>query len=49
MAETCKGRHTGTTTAIVVSKVSVKKHLLEIQHPKLENSRLGFSEFIHTR
>ena len=42
MAETFKGRHTGTTTAVVVSKLSVKKYPLEIQHPKLENSRLGF-------
>ena len=41
MTETFKGRHKGTTTAVVVSKLSVKKDPLEIQHPKLENSRLG--------
>ena len=39
----------GTTTAVVVSKLSVKKDPLEIQHPKLENSRLGFIESIHAR
>ena len=37
------------TTAVVVSKLSVKKDPLEIQHPKLENSRLCFIESIHER
>ena len=40
MAETFLGRHTGTTPAVVVSKLSVKKDPLDIQHPKHENSRL---------
>ena len=34
----------GRTTAFVVSKLSVKKDPLDIQHPKLETSRLGFIE-----
>ena len=36
-------------TAVVVSKLSVKKDPLEIQHPNLENSTLGFIEPIHDR
>ena len=43
------GHHTGTATAVGVSKLSVKKDPLEIQHPKLENSRLGFIESFHAR
>ena len=41
MAETFWGCHTGTTTAVVVSKLSVKKDPLEIQHPKLESILLS--------
>ena len=43
MAETFQGRHTGTTTVAMVPKLFVKKDPLELQHPKLENSRLGFT------
>ena len=39
----------GTTTAVVVSKLSVRKDPLEIQHPKLENSRLGFIESVYEK
>ena len=39
----------GTMTTVVVSKLSVKKNPLEIQHPKLENNRLGFNESIQAR
>ena len=49
MAETFMDRHTGTTTAAMVSKLFVKKDPLELQHPKLENRRLGFIESIHAR
>ena len=47
--ETFYDRQTGTPTAVVVSKLSVNKDPLEIQHPKLENSRLGFIESVHER
>ena len=30
-------------------QLSVKKDPLEIQHPKLENSRRGFIESVHDR
>ena len=36
-------------TTVVVSKLSVKKDPSEIQHPKLENSRLGFIESVYER
>ena len=49
MTETFLGRHTGTTTVVLHSKLCVKKDPLEIQHQKLENSRLGFIESIHAR
>ena len=39
----------GTKTTVVVSKLSVKKDPSEIQHPKLENSRLGFIESVYER
>ena len=33
----------------VLHQLSVKKDPLEIQHPKLENSRRGFIESVHER
>ena len=39
----------GTTTAVVVAKLSVKKDPSEIQHSKLENNRLGFIESVYER
>ena len=40
---------TTNTTKILINLNNLKRDPLEIQHPKFENSRLGFTEPVHER